>query len=1630
MASHVEIVFRDEYLTRADMWRLVLSELANKVIYKGQKVIFLNTIKASIQTIYIYGKKVQTGYYGSSTKPIFRSESARYVMLLQMSKEMWDFDADGSGEIMFDKVVNGFLPELFGRWQKINAHHLVSIILFTRVVYANVVGESPSALPTSEKALNANASANSSHHKDFFRVVVSDFASGDWTTILRQLKREFKVFARDILIRRPGPGECTSFDRSLTSLGSDSPDYIIAGCPSAAVQGNILEAIDLACSQFSDDNIDRDLVRTGVSVLVITPGAGLFEVDYDMLALTTENLIANGVGIDLVCLSRMPLHSVPLFKYQDHKPRVSHNQARTTKDPEYPRRHRSASTSLQSDIRQKHAPLTLGRDSTPPNYHSGKGGHIERSWIYVVPHWMDVSFWSSPPLKSRKLIISNDTHSSKPEAAARARKPFISRVHMYELEMMGLVEDVTSDVRIPHLRQTHYIQKPVRPQLYTSKHSNRSSPSSVGTVLSTRMKERGTPDARHSTGRDSFQTRQISATQVSGVSVDWMDDYDDIVYQHPLQKGAAFTESQYPWHMSVARSLRTHRPSEIGNSLGQIQHAEVRRPSMGKNMLSPNPTKLNATSNKFVKEAQETNPIAPNSHIARKPNIIKTPRHISFGLRGLGSLVPKAIASIGVSSEYANWVSPVTRSAHTQTFTKASNTALSLHSDLSFPEANDLQQPEPKAAMPTERKTISQMSQPIAIKRTHKDYGSDDGKTSSKTNSVAFATPLPEKHKFWNSEFQDYSISHGSIGAEPSDFRLDYSEPSVQASALAPWLTVLDPSNPQMSKVELAHRLGRWQHVVPRPLRASRMKWKSLCSPAAVPITTEEFPTVDRLVAEYAEKKYTVELRKDNALSDVPKTSSWLFKELIAFRLSCGFQVLVDVRQAEIDGKPTLAHFDAFNETHLSEFGATVYMSGGGMIHRLLLKQSWDVEVTLFMRRPTTSQNAEENRSTPVKYTPFIRTMLAQSYEQKETEMATKPRKIEWSIVDSLITSKEKLQSDDMVGNMRLWSTRFVLIPANPNSNSHNALLPTDGDDEEEIRLEGISKLTKLWQRNRYNALDERAHPQTIPKHEDENALEIQYETRDSSAIVTAELEAALLAENDAIGKPDKFLPDNEKFKRVNFNMVSLAQIIQGDKGVCIKDRGWHFKLHYSCFIGSELTTWLLKHFKDVGSRTEAVELGNELMMAGLFQHVEKRHNFRDGNYFYQLLPEYSNPRVESKGSWFGTRKSDRSVPSTPMSDSRSKMVIRGLRSRSDSNSKSPNAHTPTSTEETKRLIIALSKSLVYNLDPRKRSCRPEVITLHYDQVHNPDNCYHVRIDWMTATSKLIEDAIISWAITAERSGLRLIEVPIAEASSISSTHPFRTPYLVHLVQPPPTNQPSSYFDAGSLSNQNNSVKHFYQKAIMKKFNFILDLEAVTEFPPGVEVNYSWGKPSYRFTQYIHRSGSVLAQITDDGNFLLLENNLYNSHSVGYRENRISDLSLQSDRAIISTKIVLARGSPRSSPASSPVIRATVKVSNDGLPLNPPAASKDTAEKIKNDIKSFCNDAEALSQFYDDVSSKTQQSIDSDTPSMDGSIPTLGLPSSVMLREGSPSPFRIADRARRKSNGSGSPSARATQMAS
>ncbi|EAT83858.2 hypothetical protein SNOG_08690 [Parastagonospora nodorum SN15] len=1336
------------------MWRMATAELSKRTVYKGQKLLFMGTIKATIKHIYINGHSVHSGYFSPRTRPVFRSESARYVLFLQMSKEMWDFDAEGAGEIMFNKVVGGFLPDLFKRWLRINARHLVTIILFTRMEYD---GEVSTERSTSTPRRN-DSKAQSNTFRDYYRVVVSDMASGDWINILYQLKKEFRTFLREVSI---APRPLAQQERySKAEPDGAEPDMIVAGKPTSASQGNILEAINLAAAQFSKDYIDR-----------------VFEVDYNMLKLTTDTLMGSGIGIDLVCLSPMPLHSVPLFKYRTPRSVSAVESFLAKRQGE-----RRSSVKNFADL----------EDRTPRQYESVLGSLVRTSsstalhsvaeeisaaasenpdeWRFAMPYWVDVSFWSGTADDTLEL--------TKPRKAdrivKRTRKKgrvFALRCRLYELQMMGVLENELGDISIPYLEEDPLYPHHMGDRTESSE-ARRAAEEKA--VLNSSNNATGSYSSRgdRDFGEDHFDERSVAYKA-------WMEAYDDRVFS-PVPQPAMTMEQRGRGDSHLNQSPELSRSSYLSTSVRSVEPA--------------------------------------------------------FG----------------------------------------------------------------KTARPSQDATFHQIMPRTRVVPVF-------------TDAVA-----QETHK---------------ITTCPCD-RLHGTHQRQAEHTLPPEAYGHRSWGPQLRLTTL----GQWS---PNPRRSP-------------------------------------DLNEDDEM-ETPKSRESLIRELIAFRLSHGFQIIVGSAVAEFSGRNERALASVLAPDYMSTDGDTVFMSVGNSIHQLVCVAGGEVEVKRYNRKPTTALEDSAGVDTPFPYKAYIRTAFEEKYTPRDIVLRPPRKEYNWNFIDTFLAGYH----DELSDVLRFWRARFVLIPVEiPIVNRRPLTMLTEDSEEEIHSTRGAHTFQAA----------------TSKKQKDPNPLAIAYHTRDPSAVLAAGPDTALYNENESELQSTLF-SETEKYHTSNIDLKKLAEDIQGEKGIQVLDRRW---LRF-------WSTGFCPNFKDLETRDDAVELGNELMNKGLFMHVQKRHHFRDGNFFFQIAPEYRAPRSDSRTGWFGMRKSDKSVPSTPLSDGSSS---------STSDSSQEGEKTPTRISSPKRKVT-LSRVMRYDVDSRKRSYRPEIISLHYDRLHNPDNCYHIRIDWMNVTAKLIEDAIVTWATSVEKYGLKLVEVPISEVADIIDHNPFRSPYSIKLALQPPQAQPEAVWDSTHFSPQYaNADKFAYHKALLRKLHFVLDMEAASAFPSDIDVTYSWGNPDYKYTQFIHCSGTLLAQITNSGNFILLANRLAHNRAKDNGRIRLTDpyehkkATTDGSQSIRMPSTPAERANPHRSPFSSPLARPVQDASllHTAFHDKPLTASTQlahavslTPEQVKDELESFCSDPAALSAFYNEAFKQAPSPSPRILPhGLDDKIPSLGLPPAISIREASP----------------------------
>lgn len=80
-----------------------------------------------------------------------------------------------------------------------------------------------------------------------------------------------------------------------------------------------MEAINVTLNLMQYHFLDRDLQRTGQSIVVISPGCGVFEVNKGLAEITYQRMMDNGIGSDMLSLGLPPLHIAPFFLYNVSK---------------------------------------------------------------------------------------------------------------------------------------------------------------------------------------------------------------------------------------------------------------------------------------------------------------------------------------------------------------------------------------------------------------------------------------------------------------------------------------------------------------------------------------------------------------------------------------------------------------------------------------------------------------------------------------------------------------------------------------------------------------------------------------------------------------------------------------------------------------------------------------------------------------------------------------------------------------------------------------------------------------------------------------------------------------------------------------------------------------------------------------------------------------------------------------------------------------------------------------------------------------------------------------------------------------------------------------------------------------
>jgi hypothetical protein len=302
-ADFVLVTIKDQFISRGDM-HYFQQTLIGSWIYEGQRLSEpARGVQANAWEIRHGDHQARSGIVTENTMFAFRSRSARIFWLVQISAEMWDYSSPYERdqdeclcEIYFDKWV-AFIHDLFAKWKELEATHSLTVVFFSRTFLSSGPG-----FQGSEKASLDQRDVYGRRYEDHYRIVIERETAADWDSLVVRIKEAFLNYPREV-------------GWKLSTRDTQRR-------PSAASQGNVLEAINVTLNLLQFHYLDRDLHRTGNSVVVVSAGNGVFEVDKALASITYQRMMDNGIGSDMLSLGLPPLHIAPFFLYVNDKQSV------------------------------------------------------------------------------------------------------------------------------------------------------------------------------------------------------------------------------------------------------------------------------------------------------------------------------------------------------------------------------------------------------------------------------------------------------------------------------------------------------------------------------------------------------------------------------------------------------------------------------------------------------------------------------------------------------------------------------------------------------------------------------------------------------------------------------------------------------------------------------------------------------------------------------------------------------------------------------------------------------------------------------------------------------------------------------------------------------------------------------------------------------------------------------------------------------------------------------------------------------------------------------------------------------------------------------------------------------------
>lgn len=301
----------------------------------------------------------------------------------------------------------------------------------------------------------------------------------------------------------------------------------------------------------------------------------------------------------------------------------------------------------------------------------------------------------------------------------------------------------------------------------------------------------------------------------------------------------------------------------------------------------------------------------------------------------------------------------------------------------------------------------------------------------------------------------------------------------------------LNPSNPGRSSVMLQDQSRRWINIFPRAGRINNqrsVKWKSLCTPACLPLYTDYMPSSADLNVKYNRETYSLPVTAGMSSfllrpgKDIQETAGNLLRELVNQRIAQSFQVIMPAYDdrpfssfgaAAVNSRlsaddpwllPTSPYIREILYNTTRGIGKGIYLNFSNVIHRLRYDPS-TAAVTV-----TTWSERHDWSTEPFDYKFMLMPFGSDTYTSRDVKFSYPSlNTYDWKYLDRLIAG---LEDQGLQEKTRYWRTRFILIPAEVPDlqamlQSQSKVLLEDST-EDDLRIAGVMTLYEQFSKARW----------------------------------------------------------------------------------------------------------------------------------------------------------------------------------------------------------------------------------------------------------------------------------------------------------------------------------------------------------------------------------------------------------------------------------------------------------------------------------------------------------------------------------------------------------------------------------